>query len=84
MAVPALGERLEAEHRGKRQPAGSYLSSEHPHPPVLARQLRFADRTALMVEREKDDAVLHEMPSRRRLRWRGMLVLSESGRREQD
>src|SRR4029453_6491232 len=47
----------------------------HPHPPVLRVELVAAAAAALMVESQKDDAVLHELPAIRPhghvLVWRG-------------
>jgi hypothetical protein len=75
VAVPPLGDRFEAEHAGQRQSAGTRLPAQHAHPPVLAGDLGLAERAALVVERDENDAVLHEVPAGRRRRRLVMFVL---------
>ena len=79
ISVAAEGQRLGAQHQIEGQRSAREGALRHAHPPVLRRQLVAAPRTALMVDGEKEDTVLHQVP-RGRLR-RGVMVLSGWRRR---
>jgi hypothetical protein len=63
--VAAGGQGLGAEHQVEGQRAAREGALRHAHPPVLRHHLVAASRSALMIDGQKQHAVLHQMPCRR-------------------
>jgi hypothetical protein len=65
LAIPIVskGCRLEAHHDVCAERVAADVLADHAHPPVLDRQLVATAGPALMIGRQKDDAVLHEPPA---------------------
>ena len=77
VSVGAVRGWLEAEHQVEVQRARARGPLRHPHPPVLRDDLVTSAAAALVIERQKGDAVLHELPAG----WRHVHVLVVGWRR---
>ena len=62
VAVASERRRIETEHQVEAKRAAGCWTLGHAHPPVLRRELGSAARAALMIQVQKDHAVLHELP----------------------
>ena len=62
VAIGSERRRIETEHQVEAKRAAGCGTLGHAHPPVLWRELCSAARATLMIQVQKDHAVLHELP----------------------